>query len=191
MTTKRLFEDQGDAIFRIDVLHGGPNSTACYALESNRRVAIIDTGGRQALASITQMLESCGLSADAVDYVMPTHVHLDHAGGSGALMAEFPNAKLVAHPKGARHLVDPTRLAAGTIAVYGEETFKASFGELVPVASERIIAIEDGASVQLGDRDLRCLHSPGHASHHYCVVRYGVAIAVCRRYIWRLLQRVR
>ncbi|MCB1740661.1 MAG: MBL fold metallo-hydrolase [Gammaproteobacteria bacterium] len=164
-----LFQAQGHGIYRIDTLHNGPDSTACYVLEANGRVAIIDTGARKTPAAIQQLLEARGLSAEAVDYVMPTHVHLDHAGACGQLMQRFPNARLVVHPRGARHMIDPTRLAAGTVAVYGEETFQAAFGALEPVTAERVVSIEDDGVIDLAGRELLCIHSPGHASHHYCV----------------------
>jgi glyoxylase-like metal-dependent hydrolase (beta-lactamase superfamily II) len=102
--------------------------------------------------------------------VLTTHVHLDHAGGAGALMRELPNARCAVHPRGARHLAEPEKLIAGSIAVYGEERYHALYGEILPIDASRIFQPEDGAKIRLGGRELELIHTPGHALHHYCVV---------------------
>jgi glyoxylase-like metal-dependent hydrolase (beta-lactamase superfamily II) len=104
-----------------------------------------------------------------VDYVFLTHVHLDHAGGAGAYMARLPNAKLVVHPRGARHMIDPTRLFAGTAEVYGAENARRLYGEPVPVPPERVLEAADGQVFALAGRPLQCLHTLGHAKHHLCL----------------------
>jgi glyoxylase-like metal-dependent hydrolase (beta-lactamase superfamily II) len=101
--------------------------------------------------------------------VIVTHVHLDHAGGAGELMRRLPRARLVVHPRGARHMVDPTKLWAGASAVYGEEAMKRDYGELVPVASARVVEAPDGFRLEVGGRPLVFLDTPGHARHHFCV----------------------
>jgi glyoxylase-like metal-dependent hydrolase (beta-lactamase superfamily II) len=116
-----------------------------------------------------QVLELKGIAPEQVSYVIPTHVHLDHAGGAGALMQRLPRARMVIHPYGARHMIDPSKLAAGATAVYGEEAFKKSFGELVPVDEARVIEAPDGHRLGLGSRELLCLDTPGHARHHICI----------------------
>ena len=100
---------------------------------------------------------------------MPTHVHLDHAGGAGAMMAAFPNAQLLIHPKGARHMIDPSRLIASSVEVYGQEEFDTHYGEVVPVPEHRVISVEDGQSFDIGSRSLHFRHTPGHAEHHFCI----------------------
>jgi glyoxylase-like metal-dependent hydrolase (beta-lactamase superfamily II) len=105
-----------------------------------------------------------------VDYVIPTHVHLDHAGGAGELLRHLPNARLVIHPRGARHMVDPSRLNAGATAVYGEDQMERLFGRVVPVPPERVLEAGDGDEVHFNGRPLRFLDTPGHARHHFCVV---------------------
>jgi glyoxylase-like metal-dependent hydrolase (beta-lactamase superfamily II) len=102
--------------------------------------------------------------------VLTTHVHLDHAGGAGALMQALPNARCAVHPRGARHLVDPGKLIAGSIAVYGEERYRALYDEIVPIEESRVFVAEDGARIRLGARELELIHTPGHALHHYCIV---------------------
>jgi glyoxylase-like metal-dependent hydrolase (beta-lactamase superfamily II) len=115
------------------------------------------------------VLEAAGVARDAVDWVIPTHVHLDHAGGSGALMAALPNAKLVVHPLGARHLIDPAKLIAGATAVYGADEVQRSIGTVLPVSAERVLESADGMEIDLAGRPLRLLDTPGHARHHHCV----------------------
>ncbi len=102
--------------------------------------------------------------------MLATHVHLDHAGGAGALMQALPNARCAVHPRGARHLAEPSKLIAGSIAVYGEERFRSLYGDIVPIEESRMFVPEDGATVRLGERELELIHTPGHALHHYCVV---------------------
>jgi glyoxylase-like metal-dependent hydrolase (beta-lactamase superfamily II) len=96
-------------------------------------------------------------------------VHLDHAGGAGDLMELCKNATLIAHPFGARHLIDPSKLEAGTIAVYGEEKFRQLYGKIRPIESKRVIEAPDGFSIDLNDRTLMFMDTPGHARHHFCV----------------------
>ncbi|HEX5360908.1 MAG TPA: MBL fold metallo-hydrolase, partial [Fluviicoccus sp.] len=102
-------------------------------------------------------------------YVIPTHVHLDHAGGVGGLMQSLPEATLLVHPKGARHLIEPGKLKAGAIAVYGEAEFAKVYGDIIPVAASRVRSMEDGSEAMLGERKLVFLDTPGHARHHFCV----------------------
>jgi glyoxylase-like metal-dependent hydrolase (beta-lactamase superfamily II) len=101
--------------------------------------------------------------------VIPTHVHLDHAGGVGLLMQELPRATLVIHPRGARHMMDPTVLVEGARAVYGREVADRDYGELVPVPAERIVTTAEGMVIELGGRPLRFADTPGHARHHHAI----------------------
>lgn len=146
-----------------------PQMAACYLLETDSAVAIIETGNRHSIDRILQVLESRGRQAAEVSHVIITHVHLDHAGGAGGLMERLPEAMLVAHPRGARHMVDPSRLEAGTRAVYGDETFEKMYGSLIPVPEERVLIMEDGDCIEVGKRPLMFMDSPGHARHHFCV----------------------
>src|SRR4030095_9135979 len=98
-----------------------------------------------------------------------THVHLDHAGGAGLLMQQLPNARLVVHPRGARHMIDPAKLMEGVRAVYGDEVTARDYGELVPVAAQRVITTSDNFVLDIGGRSLRFVDTPGHAMHHHCI----------------------
>jgi len=146
-----------------------PHFDAAFLIVENGRGAFIETGTTHSLPRLLEAVEHAGLTRDAVDYVIPTHVHLDHAGGAGALMRELPNAKLVVHPRGVRHMIDPTQLLAGARAVYGDEEVARSYGEVPGVAVERVIATADGMTIELAGRPLRFLDTPGHAKHHHCI----------------------
>jgi glyoxylase-like metal-dependent hydrolase (beta-lactamase superfamily II) len=146
-----------------------PQFDAVYLVVEAGRAAVIDTGTNAAVPRILAALAAQGLQPGDVDWVIPTHIHLDHAGGAGLLMRHLPNARLVVHARGARHLVDPSQLMAGVRAVYGEEVARRDYGELVAVPAERVIAAADDMVVHLAQRPLRLLDTPGHARHHLCV----------------------
>lgn len=163
------FTNLGNGITCIDTEQYRRGLAACYLVESEGRAAFIDTGHSLCTPRLLALLDQKGLSRDQVDYVLPTHVHLDHAGGAGSLMQALPNAQLVMHPRGARHMIDPSKLIAGATAVYGAEGLKRQFGDIQPVAAERVVSIEDGQVFQLGSRALEIRDTPGHAKHHYAV----------------------
>ncbi len=167
MTATHLDLDAG--ITCIESHYHRPGLAACYLVEEGGEAALIDTGTARTAPHILALLEQRGIAPEQVRYVVPTHVHLDHAGGSGQLMAALPRARLLVHSRGAPHLIDPARLRAGTVAVYGEETFRREYGELLPVPRERVTAVEDGFRFELGGRPFVCLDTPGHARHHICV----------------------
>ena len=158
-----------DGILRIDTGLYRPGLAACYLIRSADRLAFVDTGTSHTVPGLMQLVAELGLTPDHVDYVIPTHVHLDHAGGAGALMAACPRARLVAHLKAAPHLIDPTRLSSGATEVYGEAAFARDFGTLTPVAEERVIVAEDGLVIDLAGRALTFIDTPGHANHHGCL----------------------
>jgi glyoxylase-like metal-dependent hydrolase (beta-lactamase superfamily II) len=153
----------------IDIGLYRPGLAACYLLRQGDRLAFIDTGTYHTVPRLLELLQAMGLGPEQVDYVIPTHVHLDHAGGAGELMRRCPNARLVVHPKGAPHLIDPAKLIAGASAVYGEAEFARDYGTLVPVPEERVLLAPDGFELELNGRALVFLDTPGHANHHFCV----------------------
>jgi len=163
------FQDLGYDITCIDTGYGRPMLAACYMLEANGRLAFVDCGTSHTLERALEVIKSKGYTAEQVDYVIPTHVHLDHAGGAGAMMAAFSNARLVIHPRGAAHMIDPAKLIAGVKAVYGEQGYQKHFGELVPVPADRVIEAGDGYELDMGGRKLSFIDTPGHARHHFCV----------------------
>ena len=161
--------DYGQGIHVLDTGYLRPGLAAVHLIIEAGRVALVDTGTRHGVPVLLHGLQALGLGPEAVDYILLTHVHLDHAGAAGALMACCPNARLVVHPRGAPHMVDPTRLVAGASAVYGAETFRALYGEILPVAAERVIEAGDGFELDLAGRRLYFLDTPGHARHHLCI----------------------
>ena len=163
------FQDLGHGIYCVDSDLYRPHMAACYMVREGDDVAFIDTGTYHTIPELIAMLETMGLSADNVRYVIPTHIHLDHAGGAGELMARCPNATLVVHPNGVRHMIDPSKLQAGATVVYGEEEFSKHYGHLVPIPAERVIAANDGYVVNLNGRELVFYDTPGHANHHGCI----------------------
>lgn len=157
-----------DGIYTLDSGYGRPHMAAIHLIVQDGRVALVDTASNASLALVLSALAELGLAAAAVDWVLLTHIHLDHAGGAGSLMQALPNARLVVHPRGVRHMVDPARLWAGTVAVYGEQRATALYGRLLPVEAARIVAATDGLEIELAGRRLRVLDTPGHALHHVC-----------------------
>ena len=158
---------QGIAAFDSGYLR--PNLVAVHLIEHAGHVAFIDTGTFATLPLALTALEKHHLSPDAVSYVILTHIHLDHAGGASAMMAAFPNAKLAVHPRGARHMIEPSQLMKGVRAVYGAERTQALYGDLQPIAAERIIEAHEGTRLRLGERELLCIDTPGHARHHIAI----------------------
>jgi len=161
--------DLGWGITQLDTAFQRPNMAACYIMQDGADVAIIETGTKDTVPLIFECLQQLGLKPEQVKYIIPTHVHLDHAGGVGLLMQQLPSATLVVHEKGARHMIDPSKLQAGATAVYGEAEFSKTYGDLLPVAKERVISPKDNEQLTLGQRTLTFLDSPGHARHHFCV----------------------
>jgi glyoxylase-like metal-dependent hydrolase (beta-lactamase superfamily II) len=157
-------------ITAVDAEYLYPGHAAAHVIEDCGRAAFVDVGTNASVPYLLAALEELGIARAAVDYLLLTHVHLDHAGGAGLLMRELPNARALLHPRGARHMIDPSRLIAGSRAVYGDEAFRRMYGELVPIAAERVHPVADGERVRLGARTLELLHTPGHAEHHYVVV---------------------
>jgi len=157
-------------IYTIDSLYMRPQLDAIYLIKQGDRLALVDTGTQHSVPQIENALETLELTWQHVDYIILTHVHLDHAGGASALMKKCPNAQLVVHAKGARHMIDPTKLVAGATAVYGEEKFKKMYGTIDPIDEARVLVPEDDSTLDLNGRVLRFIDSPGHANHHHCII---------------------
>ena len=168
-TTLAHVQPLDHGIHVIDTGFYRPMFDASYLIVEAGRAAFIDTGTNHSVPRLLGALDAAGLARDAVDYVIATHVHLDHAGGAGLLMQHLPSATLVVHPQGAPHLIDPLRLMNGARAVYGDEEVARSYGELVPVPAARVQRSEDGMTIGLAGRPLKFLDTPGHARHHHCI----------------------
>ncbi|HRZ23299.1 MAG TPA: MBL fold metallo-hydrolase [Candidatus Contendobacter sp.] len=156
-------------IYAFDSGYIRPQLAAIHLVVEHGRVAVVDTASNACLPRALEALQILGLSPASVDYVFLTHVHLDHAGGAGAMMQAFPEARLVVHPRGAPHMANPARLFAAVQAVYGADEAHRLYGELLPVPADRILAAGDGYTFDLAGRTLTCLETPGHARHHLCL----------------------
>ena len=156
-------------VLAIDAGFGREHMTACYMMEAESEVAFIEVGVNASTPRLMKILEARGWQPEDVKYVIVTHVHLDHAGGSGSLMRLLPNASFLVHPYGARHMLDPSKLEAGARAVYGDKFYEQIYGTLIPVAEDRVRIMEDGDNIMLGDRQLSFMDTAGHARHHFCV----------------------
>jgi glyoxylase-like metal-dependent hydrolase (beta-lactamase superfamily II) len=156
-------------IYTIDTGYVRPKFDASYLLVDQGQAAFIDTGTNYAIPRLLEALAAVGLTPQDVTWVIPTHAHLDHAGGSGLLMQQLPQARLLTHPRAARHLIDPTALWEGALAVYGPEEMERSYGKLIAVPQERVVTSSDGMTVRIGQRQLELIDTPGHARHHHCI----------------------
>jgi glyoxylase-like metal-dependent hydrolase (beta-lactamase superfamily II) len=153
----------------IDTGYLRKNFAASHMIVENGKAAFVDVGTTSSEANILKVLHEEGLTEEDVLYIILTHIHLDHAGGAGRLMAVFPNARLVVHPKGARHMIDPEKLVAGSIAVYGEENFRKLYGSISGVPEGRVIVADEGFVLDFEGRKLHFMDTPGHARHHNCI----------------------
>lgn len=141
----------------------------CYLVERGDDLAFIEAGTSHGVPRLMALLDARGLARERVRYVIPTHVHLDHAGGAGVLMRELPKASLVVHARGARHLIDPAKLIAGASAVYGDAEIERMYGEITGVPEARVVSPEDGEQLAFGNGSLQFIDTPGHARHHFSI----------------------
>ncbi|EXI85164.1 MAG: hydroxyacylglutathione hydrolase [Candidatus Accumulibacter sp. BA-94] len=157
-------------IHAVDAGYVRPLLAAIHLIVEKGRVAIVASGSNASVQPLLDALTALDLSPAAVDYLILTHIHLDHAGGAGSLMCLLPNARLLVHPRGVAHMLDPSRLVAGVTAVYGAAAVSRLYGEILPIAGHRIIAATHGLQVDLAGRELLCLDTPGHARHHISIL---------------------
>jgi len=164
-----VYDKLHDGIYCVDAAHVREQLAAIYILLEGEDVAIIDTGTCHSLENVQSTLAHLGIDNSQVRYVIPTHIHLDHAGGAGAMMQLFEQSRLIIHPRGARHMIDPDRLVKGSMAVYGETLFRQLYGEITPIDTDRVDIANDLDCYYLANRELLFIDTPGHASHHFCI----------------------
>lgn len=162
-------EALGGGVFAIDTGFTRPRFDAAYLIVHEGRAAFVDSGTNFSVPRLLAALDAVGIARDAVDWVIPTHVHLDHAGGVGLLMQHLNKAAVLVHERGVRHMVDPRALYQGALAVYGAQEMQRSYGELQPIDANRVRATHEGMVVELAGRPLRFADTPGHARHHHCI----------------------
>lgn len=160
---------QPHGVTAIDTFYVRPQLDAAHLIVHRGRGAFVDTGTAHSVPDLLATLPRLGLTPADVEFVFLTHVHLDHAGGAGQLMQALPSARAVLHPRGAPHMVDPAALIAGSMAVYGEPAYRRLYGDIVPIAAERIVVTQDGQRLSLAGREFEFLHTPGHALHHQAI----------------------
>jgi glyoxylase-like metal-dependent hydrolase (beta-lactamase superfamily II) len=165
-----------DGVTAIDTFMGGRERyTAGYLLDATE-TALVETGPGTSVEPVTAALQHLGVGPEDLAHVVVTHIHLDHAGGVGALSERFPRATVWVHERGAPHLADPSKLVASATRVWGEREMAELFGPTAPVHAGRIRPLHDEDVVDVGGRRLDVLDTPGHASHHVALVdsRTGV-----------------
>ena len=156
-------------ITAIDTEYVRPLLDASHLLIENGKAAFIHVGTNHTVPQLMATLENHDIHPADVDFLFLTHVHLDHAGGAGLMMQELPNAKAVIHPRGAPHMVDPTKLIKGTQSVYGAEKFAELYGKIIPIPEDKIIIVDDQSEINFAGRILQIFFTEGHARHHYCL----------------------
>ncbi len=161
--------DMDHGITAIDTGFFRPLFDASHLIVERGRAAFVDVGTNHSVPALLAELQRQGLAREAVDWIILTHVHLDHAGGAGELLRQLPRARVWLHPRGVRHMVDPAQLMAGASAVYGADVVERTYGTLVPIAPDRIVEARDGDVIELAGRPLRALDTPGHARHHISI----------------------
>ncbi len=150
-------------LFCIDLdqptLLGFRRFISSWCWQSNGYRLLIDPGPLSTIPHLLQELRSAGI--DHLDYILLTHIHIDHAGGTGELLKYFPNAQVICHPEGIRHMIDPTKLWQGSLKVLGKTA--EAYGEIIPIPQEKISYLK-----QIGNTGIRSYKTPGHAQHHCC-----------------------
>ena len=158
-----------NGIITIDGYYVVPKRAAVYLVVDDDEAAFIDNATRHSVPLLLKALANAGISPDQVRYLIVTHVHLDHCGGTAELAKHCPNATILAHPRATRHIIDPTKLVEAARPIYGDQYFEQVFGVIEPVAAERVQELGDGETRGLGNRSFAFLHTPGHAKHHLSV----------------------
>ncbi|MDR0764097.1 MAG: MBL fold metallo-hydrolase [Synergistaceae bacterium] len=158
--------DCKNGVYCVDSGYEGGGVASVYLLRDGNEAAIVDTCHNGALEPVKRAFSELGVKDGEVKYIFITHVHLDHMGGAGLFAREFPEAALVVHERGGKHLADPSKLAASAAGVYGESVMKRLYGDILPIPADRITMPRDGAEFRVGDRTIVCFDTPGHARHH-------------------------
>lgn len=144
-------------------MHGYGGITGAFVVRGEK-VALIETGPKSTVDNVVAGLESAGIVN--LDWIVVTHIHLDHAGAAGTLAQRFPEATVAVHPVGAPHLEDPAKLWSSASRIYGDR-MEEMWGGIDPLPGERIRVLEDGDKIDLGGRSLQAIETPGHAYHHH------------------------
>ena len=145
--------------------HDQPEVIASAVLHGSFGAAIVDPGPGSTLSTLTGALRRHGISVGDLQAILLTHIHLDHAGATGALVAENPEIEVFVHTRGVRHMADPTRLVASARQLWGDE-LEGLWGEFLPVPEANLRSLDGGERLRVGERELEVAYTPGHARHH-------------------------
>jgi glyoxylase-like metal-dependent hydrolase (beta-lactamase superfamily II) len=159
--------EESPGVHRVDLNWNGlPGQVAAYLVDGGDGLAVVESGPGRTLSAVLDAVRGIGREPAEITHVLVTHVHLDHAGGAGGLLRHAPRAKVHVHPLGAPHLANPSRLLASASRLYGPQMDRL-WGEMVPVPRDRLVVLDDGGEVRVGNRRLRAVDTPGHAIHHH------------------------
>ena len=164
-----MSRSENESVFTIDCQYIRPQFAAAYLIVEDGRATFVENNTTHAVPLLLEALKKQGLTGEQVDYLIITHVHLDHAGGTSALLKHCPQAVVLAQERAAPHIIDPTRLIKGSQAVYGQEQFKALYGDIEPIPAARVRVVTDGEVIRWGSRQLKFIYTLGHAKHHMCI----------------------
>ncbi len=158
-----------NTIKTIDCNYVYPEIACAFLLVDGSSALFVENNTSKAANILLKELENSNIPKENVEYLIITHVHLDHASGTSALLKSCPNAKVLAHPKAAPHIINPKRLIESATMVYGEEAFKELYGVIEPVSEEKVRIIEDEEVISFGSRKLKFFYTKGHANHHFVI----------------------
>jgi len=159
-------EEVGEGIFRVEVRIPKVDVIFAVYLIRGTQGVIVEPGPANGAPLIQETIKKLGMKE--VAYIIPTHIHLDHAGAAGTLAQLFPQAKVIVHPQAAKHLIDPSRLMESTKMAFGDD-FETTFGRTIPIPESQIKTPEDGEIISIDGRKLQVIYSPGHAPHHMAI----------------------
>ena len=152
-------------IYTLDHAYlGTSHAIASFLVVGETGLALVETGPTSSTQTVYEAVKILGFDPDAIKHVLVTHIHLDHAGGAGWWARK--GAQIYVHPRGARHLIDPSRLMESARMVYGD-ALDELFGEMIPIPSEQVTVVEDGDRIDVGDLAFIAYDTPGHAKHHH------------------------
>ena len=163
-----MISEVADGIYSIDVEMWTPEYTSVYLVVGDR-IALIETGLSTSAERILEGIKHLGFRYENIDFIIVTHIHLDHAGGAGVVAKELPSAKVVVHKDGAKHLINPSRLIQSATKALGELSKAYGLDKVVPIAQNIVEPVDEGSIIDLGSRKLAVLWTPGHATHHICL----------------------
>ena len=161
-----IIEEVAEATYRIEVQIPGARYIFSVYLLAEKEAILIEPGPTVVVPFILEGMKRLGI--EELSVIIPTHIHMDHGGGAGKLAELFPRAKVVVHPRAAKHAIDPSRLIASTRTVYGDD-FEDIYGPILPIEESQVEVAEDGDVIHAGGRQLRIIHAPGHTFHHMAI----------------------